>query len=209
MVSLANGYWPVVVVAGVLAFANVSAVAAENSTSGSATEAAAATSGHHARHHAHHGSGKRSEKHVVRSVAPERRKPAAADRADKAADDVGLPVRVANARAEVADADIGAPAGVPSAQAAPAPAAPAPSPAADAAPAPDAAVVAADEGIAVERSAAPDKPSGKILRPVPSTPYLSNAASEDTWSQTSLIGKVFIVLGGCLTLASAARMFVA
>jgi hypothetical protein len=37
-----------------------------------------------------------------------------------------------------------------------------------------------------------------------------SASSEDsTWNQTSMIGKVFIAFGGLLTLASAARMFMA
>jgi hypothetical protein len=35
----------------------------------------------------------------------------------------------------------------------------------------------------------------------------SNESS--TWDQTSLIGKIFIAFGGLLTLASAARMFMA
>ena len=36
------------------------------------------------------------------------------------------------------------------------------------------------------------------------------AAPDDTlWSQTSLIGKIFIAFGGLLTVASAARMFIA
>ena len=35
------------------------------------------------------------------------------------------------------------------------------------------------------------------------------AAADSTWTQTSMIGKIFIVFGGLLTLASAARMFFA
>ena len=35
------------------------------------------------------------------------------------------------------------------------------------------------------------------------------AASEDSWNQASLIGKIFIAFGGLLTFASAARMFMA
>lgn len=35
------------------------------------------------------------------------------------------------------------------------------------------------------------------------------ASSSDTWDQTSLIGKIFVGIGACLTLASAARMFMA
>jgi hypothetical protein len=35
------------------------------------------------------------------------------------------------------------------------------------------------------------------------------SADDSTWTQTSLIGKIFIAFGGLLTLASAARMFMA
>ena len=35
------------------------------------------------------------------------------------------------------------------------------------------------------------------------------ASNEATWDQTSLIGKIFIAFGALLTMASAARMFMA
>ena len=35
------------------------------------------------------------------------------------------------------------------------------------------------------------------------------SSSKSPWDQTSLIGKIFIAFGGLLTLASAARMFMA
>ena len=35
------------------------------------------------------------------------------------------------------------------------------------------------------------------------------ASPSDAWDQTSLIGKIFVGIGACLTLASAARMFIA
>ena len=35
------------------------------------------------------------------------------------------------------------------------------------------------------------------------------STDDSAWSQTSLIGKIFIAFGGLLTLASAARMFMA
>lgn len=37
----------------------------------------------------------------------------------------------------------------------------------------------------------------------------ASAAAGDTWSRTSLIGKIFVAFGGLLTLASAARLFIA
>jgi hypothetical protein len=35
------------------------------------------------------------------------------------------------------------------------------------------------------------------------------ASPSDAWDQTSMIGKIFVAIGACLTLASAARMFMA
>ncbi len=37
----------------------------------------------------------------------------------------------------------------------------------------------------------------------------ASATGSDTWSRTSLIGKIFVAFGGLLTLASAARLFIA
>ena len=38
---------------------------------------------------------------------------------------------------------------------------------------------------------------------------LASGAGSSTWDQTSLIGKIFIAFGALLTMASAARMFMA
>ncbi len=74
----------------------------------------------------------------------------------------------------------------------------------------DSQVVASDQLNELDRAAATDqKPTSKILRPMSQTTHVANAGSEDAWSQTSLIGKIFIGFGGLLTLASAARMFIA
>ena len=40
-------------------------------------------------------------------------------------------------------------------------------------------------------------------------PVLANSQENSTWDQTSLIGKIFIGFGALLTMASAARMFIA
>jgi hypothetical protein len=45
--------------------------------------------------------------------------------------------------------------------------------------------------------------------PAPAQTQAAAVGTDDTWSQTSLIGKIFIAFGGLLTLASAARMFMA
>jgi hypothetical protein len=38
---------------------------------------------------------------------------------------------------------------------------------------------------------------------------LASGSDSSTWDQTSLIGKIFIAFGALLTMASAARMFMA
>ena len=40
-------------------------------------------------------------------------------------------------------------------------------------------------------------------------PSLASSNDTPTWDQTSLIGKIFIAFGALLTMASAARMFMA
>ncbi|MEO6839380.1 MAG: hypothetical protein ABI192_01305 [Bradyrhizobium sp.] len=89
----------------------------------------------------------------------------------------------------------------------------APGSSADAQPATGAPVVAADQLNEVDRAlhattvalASADAPA------VMASPPLAAAASNEnsTWDQTSLIGKIFIGFGALLTMASAARMFMA
>ncbi|WP_315833990.1 hypothetical protein [Bradyrhizobium prioriisuperbiae] len=74
----------------------------------------------------------------------------------------------------------------------------------------DAQVIASDQLNELDRAAETDqKPASKTLRPTSQTVQTASASSDDAWSQTSLIGKIFIGFGGLLTLASAARMFIA
>ena len=40
-------------------------------------------------------------------------------------------------------------------------------------------------------------------------PVMASSSESSTWDQTSLIGKIFIGFGALLTMASAARMFMA
>lgn len=93
-------------------------------------------------------------------------------------------------------------------------AAPAAPQAATADPAPttedDSQIIASDQLNELDRAAETgQKPASKILRPTSQTAQAASAGSDDAWSQTSLIGKIFIGFGGLLTLASAARMFIA
>ncbi|MET3844902.1 hypothetical protein [Bradyrhizobium sp. OAE829] len=46
-------------------------------------------------------------------------------------------------------------------------------------------------------------------KPAPAAPVLASSPDSSTWDQTSLIGKIFIAFGALLTMASAARMFMA
>jgi hypothetical protein len=73
----------------------------------------------------------------------------------------------------------------------------------------DTQIVSSDELNDLDRAAVEEKPVPKILRPVSITYQVASNARDDAWSQTSLIGKIFIAFGGFLTLASAARMFMA
>lgn len=74
--------------------------------------------------------------------------------------------------------------------------------------------VASDQLNDVDRALSQNPPS-QDRAPAPpmamATAQMPSAASnvDSTWGRTSLIGKVFVALGGLLTLASAARMFVA
>lgn len=95
----------------------------------------------------------------------------------------------------------------------------APGNSAEAQPAADAPVVAPDQLNDVDRAlqaatAPPATPVALASADAPamtaSSPSAAAASSENsTWDQTSLIGKIFIGFGALLTMASAARMFMA
>jgi hypothetical protein len=113
-----------------------------------------------------------------------------------------LPASVANAKAQLQPSEGGA-GDVPAAKSdrgrGPADAQNSPPSAADAA------IVASDELNDIDLAVTETFP-----RPAPKIAGASIApADEDTWSKTSIIGKLFIAFGGLLTLASAARMFMA
>jgi hypothetical protein len=82
------------------------------------------------------------------------------------------------------------------------------------APAANMELVAADQLNDVDRALSEAKSEEKPA-PVPTVAMATAQApaavsgSDSTWDQTSLIGKIFIAFGGLLTLASAARMFMA
>jgi hypothetical protein len=169
----------------------------------------------HSTRHAHRKSSKLAEKSSDK-------KDAASDApADVAANDSdnssAIPPAVANANAQMATVDV--PGGNAKAMSArandilqAAPANPA-----DAQITADTQVVAADQLNDVDRALHESRPPATALAmasadtPAPAAPVMasSNGNEGSTWDQTSLIGKIFIGFGALLTMASAARMFMA
>jgi hypothetical protein len=137
--------------------------------------------------------------------------------ADVADDDGGrssaLPPSVANANAQLASADM--PAGNAKAMTARANSIvqAAPDSAADAQPATGTQVVSSDQLNDVDRALrASDAPAPTVAlasADTPAAPVMARSDENSTWDQTSLIGKIFIGFGALLTMASAARMFMA
>jgi hypothetical protein len=133
---------------------------------------------------------------------------------DVAKDSSALPSSVANANAQLASADT--PAGNAKAMSARAniilQAAP-DNPANARAPG-DTQVVSADQLNDVDRALHENAPtltmaSADAPAPAPAAPVMASSQENSTWDQTSLIGKIFIAFGALLTMASAARMFMA
>lgn len=86
----------------------------------------------------------------------------------------------------------------------------------DTQPAGDSQVVAADQLNDLDRALEESKPAAPAVKlasadtpPAPAAPVMANSNENSTWDQTSLIGKIFIGFGALLTMASAARMFMA
>jgi hypothetical protein len=137
---------------------------------------------------------------------------------NSAAGSTAIPPSVANANAQLASADT--PSGSARAMSARAnnillTAAESP---ADPQPAADAQVVAADQLNDLDRALEESKPAAQESQPpaatlamvrAPAAPVMAKGDDSSTWDQTSLIGKIFIAFGALLTVASAARMFIA
>ncbi|SHJ65933.1 hypothetical protein SAMN05444159_1163 [Bradyrhizobium lablabi] len=60
-----------------------------------------------------------------------------------------------------------------------------------------------------EPTAAAQPPAAQPPAAAPAAPVMASSSESSTWDQTSLIGKIFIGFGALLTMASAARMFMA
>jgi hypothetical protein len=151
----------------------------------------------------------------------ETKTPAESEIADAAVTPAVIPASVANANAQLTSADTPADgAWAMTAKANNVLMAAADKPA-DAQPAGDAAVVASDQlndvDRALQQNPATTQPNPASTRTVamataqaaPAAPVLASGSDGSTWDQTSLIGKIFIGFGALLTMASAARMFMA
>jgi hypothetical protein len=166
----------------------------------------------HGKSYAHRKSSKLAEKSSDKKDAAS---DVAADDSDNSS---AIPPAVANANAQMATVDV--PGGNAKAMSArandilqAAPANPA-----DAQITTDTQVVAADQLNDVDRAlreSNPPAPAPAAMvsadTPAPAAPVMasSNGNEGSTWDQTSLIGKIFIGFGALLTMASAARMFMA
>jgi hypothetical protein len=184
------------------------AAGADNAIASSKSENAAAAQKHSSRHsksYGHRESGKQATKSSVASkaAAPD----AAADDADNSS---AMPPWVANANAQFAPADT--PAGNARAMSARANDILQTS---EAQPVADGQVVAADQLNDVDRALHEGQPPAATIAlasaeaPVAPAPMMASSQESSTWDQTSLIGKIFIGFGALLTMASAARMFMA
>jgi hypothetical protein len=156
---------------------------------------------------------KRSAQRKATSKSDETRKADVADAAGNTT--AAIPASVANANAQLTSAD--APADstwAMSAKASTMLVAATDRPA-DAQAAPDAELVASDELNDVDRALQQSPPPSTQTvamanaKAAPAARVLASGSDSSTWDQTSLIGKIFIAFGALLTMASAARMFIA
>jgi len=189
-----------------------SATAASTDRAATASKSDSATSGKSVRQGTRHWKRYSRRSGKLASKPAESKKAAEKDVADASSDGtITIPASVANANAQLASAEIPAA----SAQAMTAKAnillASADKPAE--AEAQTDAVVSSDQLNDVDR-ALQQNPARQTVamvsaKPASAAPVLASSTESSTWDQTSLIGKVFIAFGALLTMASAARMFMA
>jgi hypothetical protein len=220
MMIKASGRSALIVAAGLLVcFAGPLPARAAGGDSAAASKSETSTSGKSVRPSAHHW---KRYAHRTRTAAKssESSKASEKDVADAGGSPAVIPASVANANAQMTSTNALANALADSASAMTAKAntmllASADKPADAQAPA-DAAVVASDQLNDVDRALqeTPAKQQtvamASAAKPVAAAaPVLAAANDSSTWDQTSLIGKIFIAFGALLTMASAARMFMA
>jgi hypothetical protein len=195
------------------------AAASATATTKSESTGAPVALNKYARHGSHHWkkyAHRRSSKTAQKAASEQN-----ADSADAAADDADhsspIPPSVANANAQLTSTD------TPTGNAAKAMSArasdilqAAPDNSASAPPAADSQIVAADQLNDVDRALREGTPPAATLAiasaeapAATAAPVAASSNEPSTWDQTSLIGKIFIGFGALLTMASAARMFMA
>jgi hypothetical protein len=214
MIVKASGRSALILATGLfVCFAGPTPVMAASTDQAAATSKSdSATSGKYVRQGVRHLKRYARRSGKVASKPAETKKAVEKDVADTSTNSaLTIPASVANANAQLASAD--APAG--SAQAMTAKAnillASADKPA-EAQPTTDA-VVSSDQlndvDRALQQNPAKQTVAMAAAKPAQAAPVLASSNESSTWDQTSLIGKIFIAFGALLTMASAARMFMA
>lgn len=214
MMVKASGRSALILATGLfVCFAGPSPVTAASTDRAAATSKPdSATSGKSVRQGSRHWKRYSRRSGKVASKPAETKKAAEKDVADASADStLTIPASVANANAQLASAE--APAGSALAMTAKAnillAAADKPT---EAQPATEA-VVSSDQlndlDRALQQNPATQTVAMAAAKPTPAAPVLASSNESSTWDQTSLIGKIFIAFGALLTMASAARMFMA
>ena len=190
-------------------------VAASNDSAAATSKSETATPGKSARQSVRHWKRYARKSGKVTSKSADSKKSAEKDVADASGNNTPtIPAAVANANAQLTSAAAADNASAMTAKAntmllaasdRPAPA--------DAQGAPDTAVVSSDQlndvDRALQQNPATQTVALAVTRPTPASPVRASSNDSSAWDQTSLIGKIFIAFGALLTMASAARMFMA
>jgi hypothetical protein len=216
MMVKASGRAALIIATGLfVCFAGPSPVVAASSDSAAATsKSESTTSGKSARQSVRQG--KRYARKSVKAASKpaDSKKSAENDVADASGDTAPrIPAAVANANAQLTSTNAADSASAMTAKASTMLLAAADKPVlAEAQGVSDAAVVSSDQLNDVDR-ALQQTPSTQTVamasaKPA-ATPVMASGSEASTWDQTSLIGKIFIAFGALLTMASAARMFMA
>ena len=198
-------------------------LAAAGDTSANGAAASAATPDNSAKHGSHHkkSAQRKSDKAADKSASDTKTAGAAAsDGADNAppVQSSQMPPTVANANAQLTSTDSPADSAKAMSERVNSILQGTPAATADAPLAAGTPVVAADQLNDVDRALHEATPPATPVAlassdaPVPASPpavVAANNSDNSTWDQTSLIGKIFIGFGALLTMASAARMFMA
>jgi hypothetical protein len=216
MMVKASGRAALIIATGLfVCFAGPSPVVAASSDSAAATsKSESATSGKSARQSVRHWKRYARKPAKAASKPADSKKSAENDVADASGDTAPrIPAAVANANAQLTSTNAADSASAMTAKASTMLLAAADKPVlAEAQGVSDAAVVSSDQLNDVDR-ALQQTPSTQTVamasaKPA-ATPVMASGSEASTWDQTSLIGKIFIAFGALLTMASAARMFMA